>query len=274
MRLTVRLQGGLGNQLFQVAFAHHLRRQTGRHVALDISWFSTSRLRHPRPLEVSSEACGLPFVSVPSLIFNFAHRLPKVFRAIEQHPADDVLLRIRHSTCLVTGYFQTSETVLAEIDRMTAVVGRHVEEAPVTVEPFIAVHVRLGDYLTSASAVCDPLWSIECGQQLLRSTGARQVRIFTDDLPSFVRLVGEPKDLVIDDSKSSWAALSRMSAADGLVMSNSTLSWWAAFTANYVRGRDIPVACPTPWFAERSTFDEHIALPGWTQVERRRIKSR
>ena len=270
MRLIVRMQGGLGNQLFQVAFAHHVARRTGRRVIMDVSCLERTTVNQPRSLEVSSKHSEIPFVALRPVRFRPADRLVKRLQVVERDPTDQVLTRVRPYTTQVIGYFQTAATVEAEAGRMTRVVRAHLPTVA-SVEPFVAVHVRLGDFLAVRSTrefhqACDPSWLLERGRQLLGEVGASQLRVFTDDVTNFERLTGgTPRDVVVDDSTSSWVAISRMSHAEALVMSNSTMSWWAAFTARHVHGRDIPVVCPTPWFAKASVFDERIALAGWTR---------
>lgn len=272
--IVVRFAGGLGNQLFQVAFAHHLAQVTGRKAVVDRSWFRSTNRDQPRPLELEAGVCGLRFVTLPDVAFGRAQRFVAPFRVTELHSTDDVVAKIRRSTMLVIGYFQSAELVLAHRDRMARIIEAHVPAPPESFDPFVAVHVRLGDYLSNPAArrvhaVTDPMWSIEEGHRLARASGCGIVRVFTDDVVSLRQLVRGSDDTVVDDSVSSWDALSRMSRCEALVMSNSTLSWWAGFAARHVHGRDIPVLCPTPWFASTSAFDDRIPLPGWTKVQRR-----
>ena len=41
----IKIKGGLGNQLFQIAFAEYLKNQFKLNIKLDISWFKNQKKR-------------------------------------------------------------------------------------------------------------------------------------------------------------------------------------------------------------------------------------
>lgn len=271
--IVVRLQGGLGNQLFQLAFGHRVAADTGRRVVLDTSWYGKPKRDLPRDLGVQRDAVGLRMVSLPTEVYGRSWRVTRRFAVIERSPDDEVLPRVGRRTLLVIGYFQSADTVMPVAQRMADVVAGHLPVVESPERSFVAAHIRLGDYLSNPAArasmgVTDPLWQLETAERLRAECGADEVRVFTDDEPTLRRMVGNAEHFVVDDAVGAWDVLARMSAARGLVMSNSSLSWWAGFTVRAVHGREVPVVVPKPWFAQPTVCDDRITLPGWRQVAR------
>jgi hypothetical protein len=275
---AVRLQGGLGNQLFQVAFAHRMARLSGRTSVLDVGWYQGEHRDQPRELEIVPAVTGLRSVSLPSWVYGRGRRVTRRFMVVERFPADDVEARVRPSSVVVIGYFQQARTVLGDADRMAAVVAAHLPRVDVPGGPYVAVHVRLGDYLSNpvvreTVGVTDPSWSLDMAARLAEELsdsggGTVGVRVFTDEPERFWSLVGHRSGVVVDDSTASWDVLARMSRGAGLVMSNSSLSWWSGFTVRHVHRSAAPVIMPRPWFSGPSHSDDLLAIEGWRQFER------
>ena len=69
MSRIVKIKGGLGNQLFQVAFAIYLKKLSSCKIVLDISWFESQSLRK---FQVNDLLCNLDFEikSIKPIFFN------------------------------------------------------------------------------------------------------------------------------------------------------------------------------------------------------------
>ncbi len=272
--LAVRLLGGLGNQLFQVAFAHRLVQLGHRDVVLETSSFRRSRSDTPRVLEVDGTATGLRMVSMPWPLEVATRRLREPWHLHERAPGDDVLDRVSARTRLITGYYQNWQLAEATAEPMARVFAHHTH--PVAPRSsFVAVHSRLGDYLAKPATlqyhgVTSPRWLLDRARGLQRELGAEHVRVFTDSPGHFVALAGDAMsdDLVFDESAQAWDVISSMQHAQGFVISNSTLSWWAAFASRHFVGADAPVIAPLPWFAEASVADRLLVAPDWRPMTR------
>jgi hypothetical protein len=59
-----------------------------------------------------------------------------------------------------------------------------------------------------------------------------------------------------------------MARSHAFVMSNSTLSWWAAFLVTAYRDEPTDVLIPYPWMAQPEPRDDLLLLPEWTRFER------
>ncbi len=277
--LVIRLLGGLGNQLFQVAFAHRMVMSGRDDVVLDTSAFGESRTGTPRRLEIDRDAVGLRMISMPRPVERIAMRLHEPLHVREAGMGDDVFERVVPRTRLVTGYFQSWELADLTADAMAEVFARHARPVPHH-RPFVALHARLGDYLSDPSTlryhgVTSPAWLVHTARALKHEVGVAEIRVFTDS-PRYFRALAEPAgldDLVFDDSTQAWEVISSMQQASGFVLSNSSLSWWAAFASRRFLGSDAPVVAPLPWLAEASPADTLLLGPDWRPALREMVSA-
>lgn len=276
--IAVRVLGGLGNQLFQLAAAMHLRDTTGQRVVLDRSWYrSSSSHDTPREFALTGFTDNIRIVSIPNSLHALARRFGPPHYVTERQPGDVILGNLVSRTWLLHGYFQNSIYPISSIDSLRRAFTAAIPDAfeNDTARPYIAVHSRLGDYLTnqhtsSAHGVTDPADLLRNAAVLGRRLGGVPLRIFTDSPKAFVEIVGSrlPSDATFSEAKDPWRVISEMSRGAAIVMSNSSLSWWAAFTATRLRGSALPVYFPTPWFAQSSIADEILKLDDWTDMPR------
>lgn len=120
--------------------------------------------------------------------------------------------------------------------------------------PLTAVHVRRGDYLHHPQH--HPVPSLRYYTEAIAAQGARSVVVFSDDLEwcrqhfgRDVHYFAVPSDTPALRAPRDWIDFFAMSAADALVISNSTFSWWAAWLA-----RTNAVIYPQPWFGPALSY--------------------
>ena len=91
-----------------------------------------------------------------------------------------------------------------------------------------AIHMRRTDFFTTEAGVIDPSSQLECLQPDLKvviCTDAAKEEILT-------KLNYENFEIITPNESSAWETLAILSRADSLVMTNSTLSFWAGFIAS------------------------------------------
>lgn len=281
-RKVIPLQGGLGNQLFEVAAGLCLREATGT----EVTW-STFWLDHPAPGETRRSLAVEGILRPGELISTRTPRSGLLgnrfqgWRAVETGPGEDVLGRVRPWTAHVAGYFQR----LAYVDlAWPSLIDRLVASRDVDHRAFAnpapgahgVVHMRLGDYVTNPSArAAHGVTSVEyfarAIEALNKSTGVHEWWILSDDLPQAVGRLSEariPSDvsLVPKKTEGDWAALAVMATARACVISNSSFSWWGAFAGS--RSHGAGVVAPEPWFSSRTQPEPPIFPAGWTRMSR------
>lgn len=119
----------------------------------------------------------------------------------------------------------------------------------------IAVHVRLGDYLSESSfGIPNLSYYRESLGLVLASQTKFLITLFSDDPKKALRWIPtqmiEHLEIFDDKGLISLETLVCMSRSDSLIIANSTFSWWAATlsTANPAY-----IVAPTPWFANAAS---------------------
>lgn len=294
--VTVRLVGGLGNQLFGYFAGACL----------------ASHLRVPLTLDVRYTRHGATDHGISILQFDLPGiwRLPKVGRGAEERGSDTKkalhlnplhrkavsALRILQGRmrqvqdgkhlfrskyvgyepalltlspgAIVEGYFQSWKHVQCAVFSGYPLRPNLRRRAPwlddmwalAHVDKPLAIHVRRGDYArTPGFNLLGPAY-YEPAIEMMRDLGvAGPIWLFTDGGEN-ARLAlgrfGGQARLVSQDRNAANEMLA-MSRARAVIMANSTFSWWGAWMA----GRDIPVIAPSPWFVSGPPVAD--LLPPW-----------
>lgn len=271
-RVTVRLMGGLGNQLFQLAYAVSLAQLGDAVVDLDLGWFDRpSRGMTPRALEVPLEALPLPVASAPRWVWHGG------LGAWTGEGSQGRLapLAARLNRRFEMGYWQSSASVAAARASLETLI-RSVESSRGCIDPaadFVAVHVRRGDYSSDMRTMLfhgltDVDTQLTLARRLAEERGIEHVRVFTDAPEDLRCAVSGIPGVDVDDSIDAWDAMLRMSRARVLIACNSSLSWWAGVYGGWRSEGVVDVFVPTPWLAEPSELDQALPLPGWISYKR------
>lgn len=258
--IRAELVGGLGNQLFIYAAALEQSKRLRVGLELDTRWFHTQDKREFQLDQVfnvkSSTKERQGFLSRLAGTTCFSHRSLTTYREGSSR-FDSSIFEIAPGTT-ISGYFQATEyfpTVGKSVtegilhakvsDFEQAIISR------ICTEPFNAIHVRRGDYsedtvtrefhgLTTARYFKDGVENFRNGfRTLVFSDSEESAKL---ELKSISGLVYDPDLSFLGDV----ATLKLMSHAQGLVMSNSSFSWWAAFSI-YSRNCESVIVAPRPW---------------------------
>jgi hypothetical protein len=99
---------------------------------------------------------------------------------------------------------------------------------PFLEKSYQAIHVRRTDFFLTEAGVIDPTSQLKCLQPDLKAiicTDATKKEIIS-------KLNYENFEIITPNESSAWETLAILSHADNLVMTNSTLSFWAGFIAS------------------------------------------
>jgi hypothetical protein len=254
---VVSVKGGLGNQLFQFAFAHTLK---GDNTALNTNFFRLKRKGPNRPLEIQGliERCGhLEEVEGKNrtlrIFSNFSFRiLARLWENVKYRKIIECLGYIRddprqnvessskskRDIFYADGYFQKN----AYVDEAWSQIENEIlplieRNLCSTIKKFqipsdyVVVHVRRADDIADLSSpmhigILDDAYYASLLQELQRNF----LVILTEERIHIEKLIGQMKpQLVLDRSDTdSWETLSLMVGAKIFVGSNSTLSWWGS----------------------------------------------
>lgn len=271
----IRLMGGLGNQLFQYALGVQLRREFAAVVSYDDRWLSS--FETPRTNELlrigvigQHEILGSndKLRTSPSVLRR-ASRLVEQLRSklrpekvvLESRVSKDDGIQPWVGEREYIGYWQQEKWFESSADEISRHLKSHlnrnfrdlsVEQA----ESTIALHVRLGDYISdkSASKIYEhvPVQHYLRGVGLLRQKlGDLNVVLYSDDVSHAEQLFhGQLKNYRLAQNGGDPARdLLCISSSPAVVMANSTFSWWGAWLAEKNGGL---IVAPSRWYKQRS----------------------
>jgi hypothetical protein len=293
--VTVRIAGGLGNQMFQYAAGRALAHRLCVPLTLDLRFFD--RGRHRR-YGLDALPLAPHHVLGRQDVGRWARWLAPLQRAGERlrgrtvptyrephFHVDEAFFGLR-APVRIQGHFQSQryfETLARALrqelmppvptDALSQDLARAMAEAESA-----ALHVRRGDYLSEPK---NRALFAECGPGYHEAAMARlppgcRVYVFSDDMTWCRQHLPRSRPLVfVEDGqpRGALADLWLMTQARHHVIANSSLSWWGAWLARDAgaagagaadRGR-IAVA-PRRWFVD-PRFDDRDLVPGdWVRV--------
>lgn len=286
--IVVRVEGGLGNQLFQAAFGLQLANQHQTELVLDLSSYADRpahgyllshfnvQARPLRPDEVSylpRRYQNQPISAWPDWLV--ATRLKRVRE--KPFGFSEHYLRSPDNSYLV-GYWQSERffsQIASEVRNQYRLrdglsdTGRRLWDRLV-VPGSMALHIRRGDYLTnSAAAAIYRNLSLDYYRRAVLSrlterTGV-EVTVFSNDIAWCQGQLNLPCPThFVTESAGPHEELISMSAAEAIVIANSTFSWWAAWLSSREEPR---IFAPRKWFHPGTLNDRNLACPGWTLLD-------
>ena len=231
--ITVHLQGGLGNQMFQLAFLMYVREETGNYIFID-------SLQSPTPHSKENYFDTIfskwkPYFNYKST--NVLHENPKI--AYEDWKSK--INKTVENQKLI-GYFQRWE--YTNPVRQEFIESLTFDESVLQKYPDISskffIHVRGGDYIENSFHFIDLK---EYYKECINNHPEEKFVIFTNDIPYTKSLF--PDIPIIQESEVDTLLL--MSRAKGCICANSSFSWWGAYL-NPKR----PIYFPSKWFNDPS----------------------
>jgi hypothetical protein len=258
--IIVRLNGGLGNQLFQYSAAYALALKNNDCLKIDISGYLSPSLQNQtyrnfdlvdflitaevaRPDEIAKIKNPLPFFSNLNRLIR-----QKIFRAyyIDWHPK---IFNLKGDIYL-DGYFQSEKYFLECLDKLRNELSlkpdlyQKIESIAqrIHVNPnSVSLHIRRGDFVENPKAsryhhVCDISYYNDAIASMQKKIPELHLYIFSDD-PDWVRnnlpltipttFVSNGKGMANTLRPSQELVL--MSKCHHHILSNSSYSWWGAY---------------------------------------------
>lgn len=234
------MQGGIGNQLFCLAFAHSVARLTEGPVAIDVAAFGSDRYGHA--FELEDMALGLGDIRLVNRGLMGARLTTAMMRVAPlpgyvgegEPPADETALAaLIGRGSYFNGYWQNE----AYIARPEAFVARTREEvfrrAGAAARREVVIHYRTYKDEVRAGARRTP------GAGYVRAALARieaalgrpaEVCLVSDDPALALRTVGDiGREITVVAGDGPWGDMALLMKARALILTNSSFSWWGGF---------------------------------------------
>ncbi len=283
--VIVKLKGGLGNQLFQLALGLYFKKQNYNCV-FDLT--TLYKYNH-RITTRDCEICSFP------LDFQVRGRLLQIMDSValllqpftvkyDQFGSDIEISKKRK--VIANGFFQDGvlvDEVISEIlDLLVNYEKNHTEyqsddvfkSSLVLEDRCVAIHVRRGDFENLPSAkkahgVLSMSYYSDALDAMARYKKIEQLFVFSDDYDWItqnfksqsyeVHFIKPNHDKPIND-------LIMLSKFRRLVCANSTFSWWAARIAFESYKSSSNIILPKNWFANHNLKEPNIFRSEWTRI--------
>jgi hypothetical protein len=282
--IIVRLIGGLGNQLFQIASFLAFAKKYGFEFAVDSCVFDD---------ETQHGGYRLKFLSLPELehsecknfkfelLVRFINRFPMFSRKfnIIVHEKYFKYQSLNSKDSYFIGYWQDSaffDCIQHELKRW--IVPKKISHSAnvwrekIGNDCSVAVHVRRGDYLSEDALKNHGICSLDYYRNAIShinvSVKSPKFYVFSND-PNWVNeniasLFGKNEFGVVA-SLTQEEDLWLMAQCEHNIIANSSFSWWGAYLAKNIN--QIVVA-PTPWYDKKQRCSEDPCLEHWVRLEK------
>ena len=292
MTVMFRPIGGLGNQLFQFGIAKNIAARLGVGVSVDCTNWKKS---HIRKFELDSFNSELEVITRPSLRTSLSQLIvrlpdprdqevrysaPAFFGVMREAPGltfEEALLSPPKPPYL-HGYFQSWRYltgVESEINQaMRQIVDpsdwyRKTKAMLLDLGNFIAVQIRLGDYLSNPEYGHLRLsYYLNALGELLNEVGSLPIVVFSDEIEKARNILpsifGPEKSRVSflcpPENSRPIESLNLLAMGEHKIISNSSFGWWAAWLGENSLGK---VVAPVPWVAGSKIDSDSLYLPRW-----------
>jgi hypothetical protein len=287
--ITVRLIGGLGNQMFQYAVGRRLSLERGVPLSLDLGWFGhQSGSDTPRSYElgcfVADEHVRKVEVDLPEpsnrvelLRARLHDRFGRRRTVVRQRgPEFDPAVLAVGDTAHLIGFWQSerffgaaADTIRADfrLNQPLSPQATHIDEQ-IARQPSVSLHVRRGDYVTNAAAkrfhgTMQPGY-YRAGLDAIQEPEAHAF-VFSDD-PAWCEAelaLGRPMTVIGGDGRPAVEDMVLMSRCDHHVIANSSFSWWGAWLDPRPAG---VVVAPARWALDEKADFSDVYADGWLRI--------
>jgi len=291
--ITVRLSGGLGNQMFQYAagLSLALRHRTG--VQLDARSYQRDRLRDfgldhfgLQPTTSKEVINTLPpirrgVVSFPWWKLRHGRQIEYVRERGEPCPTTQSPLMSVGTTAYLHGYWQSETHFVNHADQVRQSLRIASHPGPVNQAWLdrirevrsVSIHVRRGDYTSDTAnqsqyASCDIGYYRRAAEYLARkSDSAVTFYVFSDDplwAKENLKLPGETEFVTHNSGSAFIEDLRLMSACRHHIIANSTFSWWGAWLGE---NSERVIVAPSKWYRNADRDRENPIPSNWVRIQ-------
>ena len=279
--MIIPIMGGLGNQLFQYAAGIHVRKFSSKVTRFSLNGLLIAR-NTPRSYMLGDLLNDDEISRRGRLYFALIRILSLLYPSIwisEKDSSDLVLARITKSSRVLLGYFQRLIYLDAVFQEVLSALSNSTLFSPIFTHSQrnnIAVHIRFGDYLTDATTrkvhgLSAISYYVDAVKRLESTHHYDNIVIFSDDrgraIAEFTAEYGVGGLPICQSTGTTeYEDLGEISSCKGIVVSNSTFSWWAAWIGSQLH--ECNVVAPRPWFAIPTAADENLIPDEWTVLDR------
>lgn len=277
--IGVRLQGGLGNQMFQYSAARALAARHNTKVILDLSWFE-QEFNDGTTSRHYELGCFVLDATIKKKDYSLSYKLHERFshKYSEPHFHFDPNFNSLPGRTRLQGYFQSERyfreirpLLLEDFTWKSSPLGRNKQLlAQIAENPSsVSMHVRRGDYVSNkAAAKMHGLASLEYYRRAIEYVGRRvknpELYVFSDD-PKWCKenLRFTHPTIYVSHNTDGAEDLRLMKACAHNIIANSSFSWWGAWLN---QNKNKLVIAPKKWFLHTESNTKDVIPKAWHKV--------
>lgn len=264
--IIVKIQGGLGNQMFQYAAGKALAIKHNTELKLDINWFSNIEEVHtPRKFELLIFDITENFASNSEIakfqdkkIIKFVIKNKK--RIIEKSfNFDPEILNLPNNVYLegywqAENYFKSIEKIIRkDFSFKSHLEGKNREISKLMQDNSVSLHVRRSDYVNnpetnSFHGTCNLDYYSKAINLIAQKVNNPKIFVFSDDMEWVRKNLNIPYQTYFiewNKDENSFEDMRLMSLCSYNIIANSSFSWWSAWLN---QNPDKIVIAPQKWF--------------------------
>jgi len=284
--IVIKLQGGLGNQMFQYAAGLSVANKLDTDLKLDVSWFENMKeVDTTRFYELDNFSLQQDFITSNQYYFindSIKKRLLSIGKVRlntykEPHfEYDNNFKKIKNNKYL-EGYFQTEEYfkhIRPEILKRFSIKNEPSTKSKEIINMVhknesVSLHVRRGDYVTNQNAsrfhgLMGEDYYKKAIAIMSKKIKAPKYFIFSDEIDWVKKNFDLPKGSVfITHNKSGIEDMRIMIECKHNIIANSSFSWWGAWLG---QNKDKVVIAPKLWFLNKKIDTSDIIPERWDKI--------
>ena len=284
MTITVKLMGGLGNQLFQYACARNLADVHKTNLKLDVSSYDNDPNNRKYFMDCFNISASIadknelvPQNNILSKLMFKIHRPSNYIK--EKYFNYDPSISSLQDGVYLEGYWQSEkyfkrvESIIKKEFLLSEPPNRENRKLLEKINSCnsVSIHIRRGDYVTNAKTselfgTCPIEYYQKGVEEIKKSVHNPKYFIFSDD-PTWTKMnivTGYPQH-IIDTNRVGDAQedLRLMSFCKHHIIANSSFSWWAAWLSN--NPKKIVIA-PKKWFNNYHKNEQDVVPNRWVRI--------
>jgi hypothetical protein len=266
--IIVRIVGGLGNQMFQYAYAKSLQ-QKGYSVKIDISKFKKYKLHGGYHLDQYKID-----LKTADRFTNFLSKIKIKKNRKEKNLLFDHQLFKLSGNEYVKGYFQTEKyfsdirpvllaqfIIQKELSNSTILYVKEIDKHTNS----CSLHIRRGDYISDEKAnsvhgICDLEYYANAIKLINEKFENTHFFVFSDDIVWTKENLQLENATYIDHKTIPHEDMLLMSLCKHNITANSSFSWWGAWLNQY---KNKTVIAPKKWFVRK---ENEVACANWIKL--------
>lgn len=256
--IITKLQGGLGNQLFQWAFGKAVSLLLDSDLFVDISFYNEVSNRSFELEKIIKDKINIiqHYDKSEFIIINDEFR----FNNIQYQNFDS------KKNYYLEGFWQSEKYFLDFAKNIMAILNMSPDDyskySKIIKPNSVSIHVRRTDYLLSNGF--HPVQEVDYFNRAINHIGDyNNLYIFSDDI-SWCKENLKFKNSIFIEGFSNIDDLRLMSLCKNNIISNSSFSWWAAWLNKSLIKK---VIAPKKWFGDHSGLNESDIVPDtWSKI--------